>query len=246
LGATERRSARAIEALPGGLNQSKGQGMNQETPSSSDILFTDSEEPSNPVRRKLLTTAVTGLAAGGVLCAPILSDAFSVFAAENAPRKILIAYFSRTGNTRHVANRIQPRVGGDVFELRTVHTYPQEYRATTEQAKREQETGFRPRLTAEVQNMAEYDTVFIGYPNWWGTLPMAFFTFLEKYDFSGKTLIPFCTHEGSRLGRGVADIRTLCPSSKILEGIALRGGSVRSDSAEREVAEWLRKPGMTA
>jgi flavodoxin len=220
--------------------------MNQETPSSGDILFTDSEEPSNPVRRKLLTTAVTGLAAGGVL-APILSGASrGVSAAENAPRKILIACFSRTGNTRHVADRIQPRVGGDIFELRTEHTYPQEYRATTDQAKREQETGFRPRLTAEVRNMAEYDTVFIGYPNWWGTLPMVFFTFLEKYDFSGKTLVPFCTHEGSRLGRGEADIRTLCPNSRILEGIALRGGSVRSDSAEREVVEWLRKPEMTA
>ena len=136
-----------------------------------------------------------------------------------------------------------------MFELRTVHSYPREYRATTDQAKREQEANFRPQLTAEIQNMEAYGTVFIGYPNWWGTLPMAFFTFLEKYDFAGKTLIPFSTHEGSYLGRSVDDIRALCPKSKIMDGIALRGGnnsSVRSDSARREMAAWLRKQGMTA
>lgn len=218
--------------------------MNQETLSSfGDILSTDAEKPSNPIRRKLLTTAVSGLAAG--VLAPMLSGTSSAFAAENAPRRILIAYFSRTGNTRHVAEQIQSLVGGDFFELRTQHAYPKEYTATTDQAKRELEANFRPQLTAEVRNMADYDPVFIGYPNWWNTLPMAFFTFLEQYDFTGKTLIPFCTHEGSRLGRSVADIRRLCPNSRVLEGIALRGGSVRSDSAEREVVGWLRKLGMT-
>ena len=78
---------------------------------------------------------------------------------------------------------------------------------------------------------------------------MAFFSFLEKYDFGGKTLIPFCTHEGSQFGRGATDIRTLCPNAKVMDGLALRGGNnstVRSDSARREVAEWLSKPGMTA
>ena len=130
-----------------------------------------------------------------------------------------------------------------------MHSYPKEYRATTDQAKREQEANFRPQLTDEVQDMDSYEVVFIGYPNWWGTLPMAFFSFLEKYNFSGKTLIPFSTHEGSNLGRSVADIRVLCPNSNILDGIALRGGNnstVRTDSARREVAGWLRKSGMTA
>ena len=209
--------------------------------------ITNPAEPQDQLRRKLLKVTAAGLVAG--VAAPILPGASTAFAAEGGNRKILIAYYSRTGNTRELAAQIQQHVGGELFELRTVHTYPKEYRATTDQAKRELEANFRPQLTAEVQNMGAYTTVFIGYPNWWGTLPMAFFSFLEKYDFAGKTLIPFCTHEGSHLGRGATDIRTLCPNAKVMDGLALRGGNsstVRSDSARREVAEWLRKPGMAA
>ncbi|WP_153111028.1 flavodoxin [Propionivibrio limicola] len=206
-------------------------------------LIPDPEKPQDERRRKLLKATAAGLVAG--VASPIVSSAF---AAENTKRKILIAYYSRTGNTRELANQIQQRVGGEMFELRTVHSYPKEYRATTDQAKRELEANFRPQLTAEVQNMGAYDTVFVGYPNWWGTFPMAFFSFFEKYDFAGKTLIPFCTHEGSHLGRSVTDMKSLCPKARILDGIALRGGNnstVRSDSSRREVDEWLRKLGMT-
>ena len=212
-----------------------------------DTSIINEADTLQPPRRKLLMAGAAGLVAG--VAAPFLSRPSSAFGAEKSNGKILIAYYSRTGNTRELANQIQQRVGGDLFEVRTVHSYPKEYRATTDQAKREQEDNFRPQLTAEVQNMESYTTVFIGYPNWWGTLPMAFFSFLEKYNFAGKTLIPFSTHEGSHLGRSVADMKTLCPNSRILDGIALRGGNsstVKTDSARREVAEWLRKSGMTA
>ena len=194
-------------------------------------------------RRKLLQVAGAGLVAG------IATPLFSSHALAAEKRKVLIAYYSRTGTTREVAGQIAQSVGGDLFELKTAHSYPKEYRATTNQAKREQEADFRPQLTAEVQNADSYDIVFIGYPNWWGTLPMAFFSFLERYRFAGKTIVPFCTHEGSGLGRGVSDIRSLCPNATILEGIALRGGGidkVQSDSARREVTLWLKKIGMTA
>jgi flavodoxin len=90
--------------------------------------------------------------------------------------------------------------------------------------------------------MDSYDVVFVGYPNWWGTLPMVLFTFLERYRFDGKTLIPFCTHEGSGLGRSVDDIKALCPNSTVLEGLALRGGNsgyVETEPARRAIAEWL-------
>lgn len=210
-------------------------------------VFTDEADGTIRSRRQLLKATAAGLIAG--VAAPLLPGQSPAYAADKTSAKILIAYYSRTGNTRELANQIHQRVGGDLFEVRTVHSYPKEYRATTDQAKREQEANFRPQLTADVQNMGSYDVVFIGYPNWWGTLPMAFFTFFEKYNFAGKTLVPFSTHEGSHLGRSVADMKALCPNSRILDGIALRGGTnstVKADSARREVAEWLRKLGMTA
>jgi flavodoxin len=97
-------------------------------------------------------------------------------------------------------------------------------------------------LAAKVENINSYDVVFVGYPDWWGTMPMAVFTFLEEYNFSGKTIVPFCTHEGSGLGRSVEDIRKLCPQSTIVEGLAVRGSSVKN--AQNDVSDWLRKIGM--
>jgi hypothetical protein len=109
----------------------------------------------------------------------------------------------------------------------------------TEQAKWELETNLAS--ATDVKNM-DLRYGFIGYPIWWSTQPMAFFTFMEKHQLDGKTLIPFCTHEGSHLGRSVTDIKALCPSSTVLEGLALRGGSsgyVKTESARRDLAEWL-------
>lgn len=193
-------------------------------------------------RRRLLIAAAASVAA------PLLSAAASAQVAEKPTSKVLIAYYSRTGTTRELANQIQQRIGGDLFELRTAHSYPREYRATTHQAKREQQENFRPRLTAEVQNMEVYDTVYIGFPNWWGTLPMVFFSFLERYDLAGKKIVPFCTHEGSHFGGSLGDVGALCPKSTLLEGIALRGGGVekvQSNSARAEVVQWLKKIGAT-
>lgn len=157
-------------------------------------------------------------------------------------KKILIAYFSKTGNTREVANQIHANVGGDMFEIKTVDPYPADYKATVDQAKREQENNYRPKLTATVQNMDSYDVIFLGYPNWWRTMPMAVFSFLEGYNFSGKTIIPFCTHEGSRLGRSVSDLRQLCPQATILDGLAIQGSSAKN--AQNDVATWLRQIGI--
>ena len=165
------------------------------------------------------------------------------WAAEKQGKKILVAYFSRSGNTREIANQIHKRVGGDIFEIVTVKPYPKVYRECTDLAKKELESNARPQLAKDVKNMTSYDVVFIGYPNWWGTIPMALFTFLEKYDFAGKIIVPFCTHEGSALGRSVQDITKLAPKAEILEGLAVRGGSVKT--AQNEVAAWLGKIGMT-
>jgi flavodoxin len=158
-------------------------------------------------------------------------------------KKTLIVYFSHSGNTREIANQIHQKVGGDIFEIQTVQTYPQNYDAVVKQAKKEQETNYRPQLKTKIKNIESYDTIFIGYPNWWGTMPMALFTFFSEYNFSGKTIIPFCTHEGSGLGNSVSDIKKLCPQSKLLDGLAIRGGSVKK--AQNEVSSWLRRIGMT-
>ncbi len=152
---------------------------------------------------------------------------------------ILIAYFSRSGNTRVIATQIHESVGGNIFEIMPVDPYPSGYDEVVKQAKQELEEGYRPEQKTKVENMESYNVVFVGYPNWWGTIPMPVATFLSQYDFSGKNIVPFCTHEGSRLGRSVTDISKLCPQSTILDGLAVRGREVKK--AQNDVSEWLRE-----
>lgn len=188
-------------------------------------------------RRNVLKMALGTLVSG--FAARVFLQPSIAHAAESSAGKTLIAYYSRTGNTRTVAEQIHSRVGGELFQVHTSHSYPEAYRATTEQARRELDINFRPILTTQVPDMEAYTTVFIGYPNWWGTLPTALFTFLESYSFAGKTLVPFCTHEGTGLGRGPADVARLCPGATVLEGFAVRGGSAAS--AQGSVDRWLSK-----
>jgi flavodoxin len=171
---------------------------------------------------------------------------------DHSNKKILIAYFSRrgqnylngdivdlaVGNTEVVARMIQAQAGGDLFEIDTVKLYPKDYNETTKVAMEEKRSNFRPELTATVKNMEEYDTIILGYPNWWGTFPMAVFTFLESFDYSGKTILPFCTHEASGLGVSERDIRRICPQAKVLSGLALRGGSAKT--ASDVIRNWIK------
>ncbi len=159
-------------------------------------------------------------------------------------KKILIAYYSRTNNTAAVAREIQSRVGGDLFQVETQQAYPADYRETTEVASVELKDNARPALarTISKDEMAKYDVIFVGYPIWWGTMPMAMFTFLEQFDLSGKIVIPFCTHGGSGIARSPADIAKLAPNSTISEGLAIRSDSV--GQAAGPVSEWLRQLGM--
>jgi len=151
----------------------------------------------------------------------------------------LVLYFSHSGNTLALAERIHEQVGGDLAELKTANPYPPEYDTVVEQAKREQNDKYRPQLVTAFDNIDSYSVIFIGYPNWWGTMPMALFTFFEHYDLAGKVLVPFCTHEGSYLGRSVTDMQALAPRATILDGLAVRGKAVESRSAGNDVADWL-------
>lgn len=146
----------------------------------------------------------------------------------------LVAYFSHSGNTRVIANQIHKSVCDDIFEIVTVDPYPSDYDDVVEQARKELREEYRPKLKTKVENMESYNVVFVGYPNWWGTIPMPVATFLSEYDFSGKTIVPFCTHEGSRLGRTVTEIKKLCPRSTILDGLAVRGRDVKK-CAEKSI-----------
>jgi flavodoxin len=153
-------------------------------------------------------------------------------------KRILIAYFSHSGNTRVTANQIQAQLGCDIFEINSVNKYPADYDTVVEQAKSELQNQLRPKLVASVDNMQAYGVVFLGYPNWWGTIPMPVASFLSEYDFSGKTIAPFCTNEGSQMGRSVDDIKKLCPKATVADGLAIRGSSVKN--TQSDVAKWLR------
>jgi len=167
--------------------------------------------------------------------------------------KCLIAYYSRPGNnyvggnivnlpignTEVAAKMIQKQTGSDMFRIDTIKSYPANYHETTDVAKLELRQNSRPALSGHIDNMAEYNLIYLGYPNWWGTMPMAVFTFLEEYDFSGKTMIPFCTHEGSGMGHSENDIKKLCPDARVLSGLSIVGGSVQN--AETDIAKWLMK-----
>lgn len=170
-----------------------------------------------------------------------------------ANSKSLIAYFSRKGNnyvggsivnlpignTEMAAKKIQKLTGSDLFQIKTVKPYPEDYTETTDVAQEEQRENARPELTETVDNIDSYNVIYIGYPNWYGTMPMAVFTFLEEYDFSGKTIVPFCTHEGSGMGSSERDIKRLCPNANVLSGLAIRGGSV--ERADKDITNWLKK-----
>jgi flavodoxin len=165
----------------------------------------------------------------------------------------LIAYFSRkgfnyvsgktvnlqVGNTEVAAAIIQELTGGDLFRIEPVKLYPADYTEATEVAKEELHGNARPDIVSQVANFESYDLVFLGYPNWWGTMPMPVLTFLEKNDFSGKTIAPFCTHEGSGLGRSEKDIEKYCPKAALAEGLAIHGTHVKA--AKREIERWLSR-----
>lgn len=154
-------------------------------------------------------------------------------------KKVLVTYFSHSGNTKVVAEKINSILNGDLFEIKTEDTYPVKYNLVVDQAKKEFVAQHRPKLINHIENFNEYDVIVIGYPMWWYTCPMAIFTFLESYDFSGKVILPFCTHEGSALSSSIEDIKKIVPTAIVKEGLAIRGSKV-SESGQL-ISTWLIK-----
>lgn len=167
--------------------------------------------------------------------------------------KILIAYFSRSGenynvgkvsegNTAKLAKEIAMQTGGDLFEIAPVTAYPVSYDEMLEIATRERSGDERPAIRDKIENFDEYEIVFIGYPIWWGDLPMIMHSFMEGYDFEGKTVVPFNTHEGSGQADTQSTIESKLPGTEVLQGFAMRGSDAQElacTGTDADVREWL-------
>ncbi len=156
---------------------------------------------------------------------------------------ILIAYFSWGGNTQGVAEEIQSQTGADLFEITMLNPYSDDYNTVLDEAQRDQNEQARPELASHVENMEQYDTIILGYPNWWASIPMPVASFLEEYDFSGKTILPFCSHGGGRFGQSLTAISKLVPDAAMGEALSIHysGGSSMPD----DVSEWLSTNGIS-
>ena len=167
--------------------------------------------------------------------------------------KTMIVYYSRTGenywngsiknlekgNTETIAEMVADMTGGDLFEVETVKTYPEDYYQCIDGAKAELQRGDRPEVKAYADDLEDYDTIYVGYPNWWGTMPMVMFTFLEHYDLSGKRIIPFCTNEGSGMGGSERDLKKICKGAKVEKGLSIHGAEAAQSRSKVEA--WVRK-----
>ena len=171
----------------------------------------------------------------------------------------LVVYFSRAGsnwvedgvanlevgNNEILANYIQKQTGSDIFRITTDRKYTDEYYKATEEAKAEKENGERPNVLNLPDNLDKYETIYLCYPIWWGTCPMAVFTFLEHYDFSGKTIIPCCSHEGSGVATSVDDIKKICPNAIVKDCFEVRGykcQNLKNDSSlQQTIDDWIKQ-----
>lgn len=177
-------------------------------------------------------------------------------ASARSDQRVLVVYFSRAdentggvgyiekGNTKILAEMIAERTHGDLFEIKTVKPYPKEYRPATEAAKQEKEENARPEIVGELPDLSKYDVVFLGYPIWWSDMPMPVYTFLDRENFAGKIILPFCTHEGSGLSdtqRSIADVT----KADVREGFALQGHIAQKlpEEARTALYEWMSKQG---
>ena len=161
---------------------------------------------------------------------------------ESGNGNVLVVYFSHTGNTETVANFIHDAVGGDIVKLETEEPYTDNYNDLLDIAQEEQRENARPILSTQIDNIEDYDTIFLGYPIWWGDMPMALYTFLDEYDLSGKTIAPFVTSGGSGLSGTPSDIEDEEPNATVTEGLSIRDDNV--ESSQSEVNEWLSEIGF--
>ena len=144
------------------------------------------------------------------------------------------------GNTQYMAKIIHQTAGGELFEIKTSQNYPRDHDQLVNQAAKEQEDNLRPELSIKVENINDYDVIFIGYPNWWGDMPMPLYTFLEEYDLSGKTIVPFSTHGGSEFSSTINTIEDLQPNARVITDALTISRNNIADAAS-EITEWVNE-----
>lgn len=222
------------------------------------------------MKKIFLITGVTMLAVAATLGVPNTGKAADVdnstkqtTGSVQTGGKVLVAYFSvpetdgvdassgasrlvtggkLQGNTEYVATVISEATGGDLFEIKTVHTYPGSHKELIDAAKKESNDNARPRLATHIKNLKEYDVIFTGFPNWWYDMPKPLYTFFDEYDFSGKTVVPFCTHGGSRFSSAVKTIREMEKNATVLDGYAIARDRVAE--SKEGILKWLERIGM--
>lgn len=198
--------------------------------------------------RVLLISALMGVSASAAEN-KILVTYFSYGENANLPAGVdasasaSIQYYDNklTGNAGLLANMIKNITGGDIIPILTEEKYPGNYNQTINQGRAEKNANIRPKLASHIDNINEYDTIFLGFPNWWADMPMAVYTFLDEYDLSGKTIIPFSTSGGSGFSNTINSIREAEPNAQVLDGLTV--GANRVTSAESNVRSWLNRLG---
>ena len=178
--------------------------------------------------------------------------------ATNGNKKVLVAYFSKAGeqysvgnikkgNTEIMAEMIAAKTSGDTFEIKVANDkYPKAYKDLIDYAQIEKRNNERPSIAGKVTNFADYDVIFVGYPNWWGDMPMPVYTFLESYDFSNKVVIPFGTHEGSGLASSESRIKSITKAKEVKDGLGIYGHVAQNSpkEADKKVSDWLKGLGF--
>ncbi len=157
---------------------------------------------------------------------------------KSKKKKILIVYYSQSGTTKKVAERIKKMTGADIYRIQTRKKYPTDYDELVELGEKELEEGVRPELKNKRKSVKKYDTIILGYPIWWGDAPMAVYTFLESYDLSGKNIVPFCTSGGSNISESMRHIRKVC------KGASVKKGLTANEISNKRLKKWLEKSGV--
>lgn len=161
---------------------------------------------------------------------------------EGEGSQALVVYFSWSGNTENVANSIAAQTGADMFRIVPAEPYVDDYNTLLDIASEEKQNGARPEIADSMEDLGQYDVIYVGFPNWWGDMPMILYSFFDSYDLSGKTIAPFCTSGGSGLSDTVNSIKSLEPEAEVLEGLHIRDSA--SSDPDSAVGEWLGRLGL--